>query len=65
MRAAPGPTMRTKCRHALVRHTLATRLLAGGASSEDIADIVGNTPEIVRKHYSNGVKDARIALVPV
>jgi site-specific recombinase XerD len=33
------------------RHTLATELLGRGASFEDVADILGNTPEIVRKHY--------------
>lgn len=34
------------------RHTLATELLGKGASFEDIADILGNSPEIVRKHYA-------------
>jgi integrase/recombinase XerD len=38
------------------RHTLATRLLGRGASFEDIADILGNTPEIVRKHYAKWSK---------
>jgi integrase len=38
------------------RHTLATRLLARGASFEEIADILGNTPEIVRKHYAKWSK---------
>lgn len=33
------------------RHTLATRLLGMGASDQDVADILGNTPEIIRKHY--------------
>lgn len=33
------------------RHTLATELLGRGASFEDVADILGNSPEIVRKHY--------------
>jgi len=33
------------------RHTLATELLGRGASFEEVADILGNTPEIVRKHY--------------
>lgn len=33
------------------RHTLATELLGRGASYEDVADILGNSPEIVRKHY--------------
>ena len=34
------------------RHTLATELLGQGASFEDVADILGNSPEIVRKHYA-------------
>jgi integrase/recombinase XerC len=34
------------------RHTLATRLLGDGASFEDVADILGNSPVIVRKHYA-------------
>jgi integrase/recombinase XerD len=33
------------------RHTLATELLGRGASFEDVADILGNSPPIVRKHY--------------
>jgi integrase/recombinase XerC len=33
------------------RHTLATELLGEGASFEDVADILGNSPEVVRKHY--------------
>lgn len=38
------------------RHTLATRLLARGAGFEEIADILGNTPEIVRNHYAKWSK---------
>ena len=34
------------------RHTLATQLLGMGASLEDVADILGNSPAIVRKHYA-------------
>jgi|SRR5579863_7054930 len=34
------------------RHTLATELLGRGASFEDVADILGNSPTIVRKHYA-------------
>jgi integrase len=34
------------------RHTLATELLGKGASFEDIADVLGNSPEIARKHYA-------------
>jgi len=33
------------------RHTLATELLGRGATFEDVADILGNSPAIVRKHY--------------
>ena len=44
------------------RHTLATELLGNGASFEDIADILGNSPEIVRKHYAkwSPARQARI-----
>ncbi len=38
------------------RHTLATRLLAEGATFELVADILGNTPDIVRKHYGKWSK---------
>jgi integrase len=34
------------------RHTLATTLLGNGASFEVIADILGNSPAIVKKHYA-------------
>lgn len=34
------------------RHTLATDLLGRGASFEDVADILGNSPAIVRRHYA-------------
>lgn len=33
------------------RHTLATELLGRGASFEEVADVLGNSPEIVRRHY--------------
>lgn len=33
------------------RHTLATELLGRGATFEEVADILGNSPAIVRKHY--------------
>jgi integrase len=32
------------------RHTLATRLLEQGATFEQVADILGNSPAVVRKH---------------
>jgi site-specific recombinase XerD len=38
------------------RHTLATRLLAQGASFERVADILGNSPDVVRKHYGKWSK---------
>jgi integrase len=38
------------------RHTLATRLLGEGASFQTVADILGNTAEIVRKHYGKWSK---------
>jgi len=33
------------------RHTLATELLGRGATFEDVADILGNSAAIVRRHY--------------
>ena len=41
------------------RHTLATRLLERGASYELVADILGNTPEVVRRHYGKWAKAAK------
>jgi integrase len=38
------------------RHTPATRLLARGATFEQVADILGNSPEVVRKHYGKWAK---------
>ncbi len=38
------------------RHTLATCLLGEGASLEDVADILANSPEVVRKHYAKWSK---------
>ena len=34
------------------RHTLATALLKKGWTTEDVADVLGSTPEIIRKHYA-------------
>lgn len=44
------------------RYTLGTRLLGNGASFENVADILGNSPEIVRKHYAkwSPARQARI-----
>ncbi len=38
------------------RHTLATRLLGEGANFQTVADILGNTAEVVRKHYGKWSK---------
>src|ERR1019366_4081875 len=38
------------------RHTLATKLLAQGATFERVADILGNSPDVVRKHYGKWSK---------
>lgn len=34
------------------RHTLATELLERGASFEDVADVLGNSSDVVRRHYA-------------
>src|SRR5262249_16700032 len=34
------------------RHTLATQVLVAGGSIEDAANILGDSPEIIRKHYA-------------
>ena len=38
------------------RHTLATRLLERRATFELVADMLGNTPTVVRKHYGKWSK---------
>jgi site-specific recombinase XerD len=38
------------------RHTLATRLLERGATFEAVADVLGNSPAVVRKHYGKWSK---------
>jgi len=38
------------------RHTLATRLLGNGATYDNVADILGNTAEVVRNHYGKWSK---------
>ena len=38
------------------RHTLATRLLGDGASFQEVADVLGNTEAVVRKHYGKWSK---------
>ena len=44
------------------RHTLATELLGAGATFEEVADVLGNSPAIVRKHYAkwSTARQARI-----
>ena len=44
------------------RHTLATELLGAGASFEEVADVLGNSPDVVRKHYAkwSTARQARI-----
>jgi integrase len=42
------------------RHTLATRLLAEGATFEQVADILGNSPEVVRRHYAKWAKGRQV-----
>ncbi len=38
------------------RHTLATWLLGRGSTCEQVADILGNSPNVVRKHYGKWSK---------
>jgi integrase len=38
------------------RHTLAMRLLEDGASFQEVADVLGNTEAVVRKHYGKWSK---------
>ena len=55
--AAVFKKSRVKNAHAhRYRHTLATRLLEQGATFEQVADILGNSPEVVRKHYGKWSK---------
>ena len=34
------------------RHTLATALLEQGWTTEDVSDVLGSSPNIIRKHYA-------------
>jgi integrase/recombinase XerC len=60
MKKSADDTLRSVFKRSLVprshahrfRHTLATELLGQGASFEEVADILGNSPEVVRKHYA-------------
>jgi integrase len=42
------------------RHTLATSLLGQGATFEQVADILGNSPEVVRRHYGKWSKGRQV-----
>jgi site-specific recombinase XerD len=44
------------------RHTFASKLLSSGATVEDVASLLGNTPKIVWKHYAAWVKDRQESL---
>jgi integrase/recombinase XerC len=60
MKKSADDTLRSVFRRSLVprahahrfRHTLATELLGQGATFEEVADILGNSPAVVRKHYA-------------
>jgi integrase len=39
------------------RHTLATRWLVAGKSVDILAELLGNTPNVIRKHYSHLLSD--------
>jgi hypothetical protein len=41
------------------RHALATAWLKAGRSIDQLAAIMGNTPNIIRHHYSHLLGDAR------
>jgi site-specific recombinase XerD len=43
-------------------HTLATRLLEDGASFQEVADVLGNTEAVVRKHYGKWSKQRQFRL---
>src|SRR6516164_5044248 len=42
------------------RHTLATEILVKGGSIEDAANILGDSPEIIRKHYMKWSREFQI-----
>jgi integrase len=44
------------------RDTCAVELLLAGASVEDVATILGNTPQVVTKHYAPWVKERQVRL---
>jgi site-specific recombinase XerD len=52
LRAVFAKSRVTKAHAHRFRHTLATELIGAGASFESVADILGNSPDVVRKHYA-------------
>jgi integrase len=46
------------------RHTLATEILENGGSIEDAAEVLGNSPNIIRKHYPSGQCGGRHGFPP-
>ncbi len=44
------------------RHTLATEMLSHGATYEDVAAVLGNSPAIVRKHYARWSRGRELRL---
>jgi len=44
------------------RDTCAVELLLAGASVEDVATILGNTPQVVAKHYAPWVRERQVRL---
>jgi hypothetical protein len=47
------------------RHTLATQILVAGGTIEDAANILGDSPEIIRKHYAKWPTDYQRRTVEV
>ena len=47
------------------RHTLATELLGAGASFEEVADILGDSVEVIKKHYAkwSSARQARVTVL--
>ena len=41
-----------KARSHRFRHTLATEILSKGGTEQDVADFLGISPSVVRKHYA-------------
>ncbi len=41
------------------RHTFASKLLLAGTKVDDVATLLGNSPQIVRKHYAAHIKESQ------